>query len=379
MPPFVFGCCRFQFALPLVAAMLVAGAGRAAPPEPITLKGHDGWVGGVAFSPDGKTIATASADKTVKFWETASGKELATLEAHGDVVTAVTYSKDGTHFATASFDGTAKVWGTATRKPVQTFSSVRGAIHTVAFNPNGRALAAGGIDGTVRVWNVTSGRELSQGEKHQSWVNALTYRPDGKVLASVSSDNEVWFRDPDGTERIIVRPKLGEVRSAAFSPDSKLLATGTRYGVTKVWDEKGDEVAALKGKHTGDVWSVAFSADGKLLAAGDGDWNKPSDIVLWEVPSAKPEGFTKTWKERTRLKHTNEVLSIAWHPKKPVLAAGAWDKTAKVWDLTESKPEKTPPQPLPQEERGKNQGCLSPSPLGGGVGEGSVFVRKADR
>jgi WD40 repeat protein len=116
------------------------------------------------------------------------------------------------------------------------------------------------------------------------------------------------------------------VRSVAWSPDSKRLATGTRYGITKVWDNNGDEVASLKGKHTGDVWGVAFSADGKLLAAGDGDWNKPSDVVLWD---------TKSWKERARLAHTNEVLCVAWHPQKPVLAAGAWDRTVRVWDVTD--------------------------------------------
>jgi WD40 repeat protein len=328
LSPFVSGCCRFQFALPLVAAIIFASAGRAAPSEPITLKGHDGWVGGVAFSPDGKTIATASADKTVKFWNAANGKELATLDAHGDVVTAVTFSKDGKQFATASFDGTAKLWDAADRKPLQTFRSERGAVLTVAFNPNGRTLATGGIDGAVRVWELEPGKAKPGGRiqrVHDSWVNALTYRPDGEGLASVSSDNEIRF-NPSVGKLIIVRPKIGEVRSAAFSPDSKLLATGTRYGVTKVWDDNGDEVASLKSKHGGDVWAVAFSPDGKTLATADGDWNKPSDVVLWE---------TTTWKERARLKHTNEVLCIAFHPKKPILAAGAWDKTVKVWDLTE--------------------------------------------
>jgi WD40 repeat protein len=300
----------------------------AAPPEPITLKGHTGWVGGVAFSPDGKTLATASADKTVKFWDPATGKQLAGREAHSDIVSAVTFSKDGTYFATASFDGTAKVWETADRKLIQTFRGHRGAVLTAAFKPNGLALATGGIDGAVRVWELEQGKNDPAGRtqrQHASWVNGLTYRPDGEGLASVSSDNEVRFNPTIG-KLIILRPKLAEVRSVAFSPDGKLLAVGTRYGVTRVWDNAGDEVATLKGKHTGDVWTVAFSAAGKFLAVGDGDWNKPSDVVLYD---------TTTWKERVRLKHTNEVLSVAIHPTKPILAAGAWDKTVKVWDLTE--------------------------------------------
>ncbi len=325
MSPFVVG--RFQFALPIFAAMLFAGVCSAAPAEPLTLKGHTGWVGGVAFSPDGKTIATASADHTAKFWDAATGKELTTLKAHDDIVSAVAYSKDGTHFATAGFDGTAKVWTAGTRELVHTFEGGRGALLAVAFNPNGRALAAGGIDGNVRVWEL-DGKAKAEGRvqrTHDSWVNALAYRPDGEGLASVSSDNEVRF-NPSIGKLLTIRPKIGEVRSVAFTPDSKLLAAGTRYGVTKVWDNDGHEVASLKGKHTGDVWAIAFSADGRTLAVGDGDWNKPSDVVLWD---------TTTWKERARLKHTNEVLCIAWHPTKPVLAAGAWDKTVKVWDVSE--------------------------------------------
>ena len=152
MSPFVVG--RFQFALPIFATMLFAGVCSAAPAEPLTLKGHTGWVGGVAFSPDGKTIATASADHTAKFWDAATGKELTTLKAHDDIVSAVAYSKDGTHFATAGFDGTAKVWTAAKRELVHTFKGGRGALLAVAFNPNGKALATAGIDGNVRVWEL---------------------------------------------------------------------------------------------------------------------------------------------------------------------------------------------------------------------------------
>ena len=78
------------------------------------------------------------------------------------------------------------------------------------------------------------------------------------------------------------------------------------------------------GGATSEIFQLRFSPDGKTLATGDADWNKPSDIVLWN---------TTTWKERARLKHTNEVLCIAFHPTKPIIAAGAWDKTVKVWDL----------------------------------------------
>ncbi len=328
MPPFAFGRCRLQFVLSLAAAIAFAGAGSAAPPEAITLKEHKGWIGGVAFNPDGETLATASADGTLKFWDAATGKLQSSVAAHDEIVSAVSYSKDGAQVATASFDGSVKVWSAAKPgEPLHTFRGHRGAVLSVTFNPNGRAVAAGGIDGTVRVWEL-DGKNEPGGRiqrTHASWVNAIAYRPDGEGLASVSSDNELRF-NPSIGRLVIVRPKLAEIRSVAFTPDSKLIATGTRYGITKVWDNSGDEVASFKNRHGGDVWAVAFSHDGKLLATVDGDWNKPSEIVLYD---------TSTWKERTRLKHTNEVLCVAWHPKKPVLAAGAWDKTTKVWDVSD--------------------------------------------
>ena len=278
------------------------------------------------FSPDGKTIATASSDVTIKFWDAATGKEQATLEAHGDAVTAVAYSPDGTVFATASFDGTAKVWDANTRKLLQTLRGHKGAVMTVAVDPDGKHIATGGIDGTVRIWDAETGKESRWMSAHKSWVNAVTYSPDGHRLATVSSDNEVRIRDNYGKEWVVIRPRLAEIRSVAFSPDSKLVAVGTRYGVVQVWKTSfGADVVTLKA-HAADVYAVAFSPDGKTLATGNGDWNKPGDIKLWD---------TTTWKERGALKHTGEVMSLAFHPKKPILAAGAWDRTAMVWDLTE--------------------------------------------
>jgi WD40 repeat protein len=99
----------------------------------------------------------------------------------------------------------------------------------------------------------------------------------------------------------------------------------------KVWDaQSGDEIATLKG-HTADVWAVAFSHDGKTLASGNGDWDRPGDVRLWD---------TSTWKETGRLKHTGEVLSLAFSPKSRVLAAGGWDKAVQVWDLAADPPAK---------------------------------------
>ena len=107
-------------------------------------------------------------------------------------------------------------------------------------------------------------------------------------------------------------------------PAVKRLAAGTRYGLVKVLNvDAGRELATLRG-HAGEVWAVAFSPDGRTLASGDGDWNRPGDVRLWD---------TATWRERTALRHSGEVLCLAFAPRGSRLAAGGWDRTVKVWDF----------------------------------------------
>jgi WD domain, G-beta repeat/TIR domain len=198
----------------------------------LTLSGQWKSVSSVAWSPDGKQLATGSWDSTAKVWDAAAGKEMLTLSGHRDAVFSVAWSPDGKRLATASRDNTAKVWDARTGKELLTLRGHSGYVSSVAWSPDGKLLATGGRDNIAKVWDGGTGKEL------------LTL--------------------PGHSEPVL---------SVAWSPEGKRLATGISDRTAKAWDtEAGKELLALQ-SHNAAVWSVAWSPDGKRLAAGSGGKN----------------------------------------------------------------------------------------------------------
>ncbi len=285
----------------------------------MTIDGHHAPVMSVAYSPDGKTLASGSYDNTIKFWDVKTGKERATLKGHTDAVNSVAYSPDGKTLASGSLDRTIKLWDVKTGKERATLKGHTSGVCSVAYSPDGKTLASCGDN--IKLWDVKTGKERATLKGHTAAVYSVAYSPGGKTLASGSWDGTVRLWDvKTGKERATLK---GSTTSLAYSPDGKTLATGGANTIgtwaagerntLKLWDVKTGKVSYTL-EEMWDVDSVAYSPDGKTLALGNG-----VTTYLWDVA---------TGKELFSLKDNHgATYTVAYSPDGKLLASAGKDRT----------------------------------------------------
>jgi WD40 repeat protein len=228
------------------------------------LEGHTGAVNGVAFSPDGRQLASTSDDRTVRLWDPTSGQQTATLEGHTDWVA---FSPDGRQLASTSDDHTVRLWDPASGQQTSTLEGHTGRVNGVAFSPDGRQLASASDDGTVRLWDPASGEQTATLEGHTDEVNGVAFSPDGRQFASASDDGQVRLWDPSsGQPTATLQGHTGRVNGVAFSPDGRKLASSGDDGTVRLWDAHS-AAAISQLKLGGPVLALAWGPAGVVAGA----------------------------------------------------------------------------------------------------------------
>ncbi len=292
----------------------------------------------VVFSPDGKTLATGNKDNTVSLWDAKTGKSLNTLIGHKGEVSNVAFSSDGKTLASSgNEDKTVILWDTKTGKPLIAPIGHKGIVRNVVFSPDRKTFATEFLVGIIDFRDTKTSELRHTFTKPKHWVGPVMFNPDGQVLALVQdedSNRSLWDIKADELICSLTVPVTKRyLWGVAFSPDGKMLATGMvdktplgkRDDIVWLWDTTtGEHIRTLTG-HLDNITCVAFSPDGQLLASGSED----ETVLLWPISLKAKTGKPP----RILIGHNDRVLDVAFSPDGKTLASRSKDGIVLLWDV----------------------------------------------
>jgi WD40 repeat protein len=282
---------------------------------------HDDAVGLAQFSPNGQRVVTASADKTARLWDAASGKPIGEPMKHGDSVNSAQFSPDGQQVVTASADKTARLWDAASGKPIGEPMKHGDGVTSAQFSPDSQQVVTASWDKTARLWDAASGKPIGEPMQHEDGVNSAQYSPDGQRVVTASKDKTARLWDAASGKPIGEPMKhFNGVYSAQFSPDGQRVVTASDDRTARLWDAASGKPVGELMKHEGMVNSARFSSNGQQVVTASDD----KTARLWDAISGKPVCEP--------MKHEGMVNSAQLSPDGQQVVTASDDKTARLWD-----------------------------------------------
>jgi WD40 repeat protein len=286
------------------------------------LNGPESTVFSVAFSPDGKTVVSGSADKTVRIWDVVTGDNTQVLKGHTDKVYSVAFSPDGKTVVSGSHDGTIRTWDVKLGLLLTTISveDHGDIVFSFAFSPDGKTIAYGSIDGNVRTMNVQTGEMIQIMEKHADEIETVAFSPDGNMVVSADVYGTICIWNPDEDKVQKMTKKDHFVKSLVFSPDgTKVVSCSSNLTVCE-WDVLRKKVNTVHTEQNpGKVYAVSLSPNGKYVVSDEIDnFIRVTNVDLGKVYILG--------------KHEETVNSVAFSPNGTHVVSGS-DKTVKIWNV----------------------------------------------
>ncbi|KAH9918069.1 WD40-repeat-containing domain protein [Fomitopsis serialis] len=287
-----------------------------------TCEGHTQSISSLAFSPDGRELVSGSDDGLAIVWSTRTGERRFDLADHANDIYFVAYSPDGTIIATSSVDCTIRLWNARTGQRMAVLEGHGALVMLVSFSSDGRLLASASADFTACVWHVRTGQEVSKLRGHTGVVYSLAFAPDNRRLVTAAEDGtaRIWKADT-GEELVTLREHSGPVWAAVFSDDGQKVISGASDGTVKVCDSFGGEL--LLSLETGDmlVNAVAFSSDGSRVCASAED----NSIRVWSTMSGQ--------QLTTLTGHEDKITHLKFSPDGKRIVSSSDDGMLRLWDL----------------------------------------------